>query len=273
MHRVRSIFLSDIHLGTRACQAERLLDFLRLHEAEHVYLLGDIIDFWALGRGIYWPPLHNTFVQKMLKRARHEVKVVFVPGNHDEALREYAGSNFGDIQVVREAVHNAADGRRYLLLHGDEFDQITRYHRWVALLGDIGYGLLLRLNVLPSWMRRKLHLRGYWSLADYAKRKLKGALAFVYGFEESVANHARMMGFDGVVCGHIHSAAIKHIEGITYINCGDWVDSCTAIVEHDDGRMELVHWRENDLPGEDVSRDLLPEATPALARALPLRSR
>ena len=215
MHRVRSIFLSDIHLGTRACQVERLLAFLRVYDAEYVYLLGDIIDFWSLGRGIYWPSLHNTFVQKMLKRARHEVKVVLVPGNHDEALREYVGSNFGDIRVVREAVHIAADGRRYFLMHGDEFDQIARYHRWVALLGDIAYGLLLRSNVLPSWMRRKLHLRGYWSLADYAKRKLKGALEFVYGFEESVAHHVRLMGFDGVVCGHIHSAAIKNIGGIT----------------------------------------------------------
>ncbi|MCX7140681.1 MAG: UDP-2,3-diacylglucosamine diphosphatase [Proteobacteria bacterium] len=273
MHRVRTIFLSDIHLGTRACQAERLLDFLRVYEAEHMYLLGDIVDFWSLGRGIYWPSLHNTFVQKMLKRARHQVKVVFVPGNHDEALREYVGSNFGDIRVVREAVHTTADGRRYLLLHGDEFDQITRCHRWIALLGDIGYGLLLRLNVLPSWFRRKLHLRGYWSLADYAKRKLKGALAFVYGFEESVAGHARLMGFDGVVCGHIHSAAIKDIGGIKYINCGDWVDSCTAIVEHHDGRMELVQWRESEAPSLESRQEALPMEPPAIARVVPLRRR
>ena len=273
MHRVRSIFLSDIHLGTRACQAERLLAFLRAYEAEHVYLLGDIIDFWSLGRGIYWPSLHNTFVQKMLKRARHQVKVVFVPGNHDEALREYVGSNFGDIRVLREAVHTAADGRRYFLMHGDEFDQITRHHRWVALLGDIAYGLLLRLNVMPSWVRRKLRLGGYWSLADYAKRKLKGALEFVYGFEESVAHHARLMGFDGVVCGHIHSAVIKDIGGITYINCGDWVDSCTAIVEHEDGRMELVRWQESEVPDEDLRRETPPVESPPLAHVLPLQRR
>lgn len=273
MHRVRSIFLSDIHLGTRACQVERLLDFLRTHEAEHVYLLGDIVDFWSLGRDIYWPSLHNTFVQKMLKRARHQVKVVLVPGNHDEALREYAGNNFGDIQVVREAVHTTADGRRYLLLHGDEFDQITRHHRWVALLGDIGYALLVRLNFMPSWMRRKLHLRGYWSLADFAKRKLKGALAFVYGFEELVANHARTRGFDGVVCGHIHSAAIKNLGGITYINCGDWVDSCTAILEHEDGRMELVRWQEREMPDEAPLHETLPVESPALARVSPLHRR
>jgi UDP-2,3-diacylglucosamine pyrophosphatase LpxH len=271
MRRVRTIFLSDIHLGTRACQAERLLDFLRVHEAEQVYLLGDIVDFWSLGRTIYWPPLHNTFVQKMLKRARHQVKVVFVPGNHDEALREYVGSNFGDIRVVRDAIHTAADGKRYFLMHGDEFDQITRIHRWVALLGDFAYGMLLRLNVLPSWVRRKLHLRGHWSLADYAKRKIKGALEFVYGFEESVAHHARQMGFDGVVCGHIHSAAIKNVGGITYINCGDWVDSCSAIVENHDGRMELVHWRNNEVLAEDLSQESSPVESPALARVLPLR--
>ena len=273
MRRVRTIFLSDIHLGTRACQADRLLSFLRVHEAEQVYLLGDIIDFWSLRRGIYWPPLHNTFVQKMLKRARHQVKVVFVPGNHDEALREYAGNSFGDIRVMRDAVHIAADGRRYLLMHGDEFDQITRYHRWVALLGDIAYNLLLRLNVLPSWLRRNLHLRGYWSLADYAKRKLKGALEFVYGFEQSVAHHANLSGFDGVVCGHIHSAAIKIIGGITYINCGDWVDSCTAVVERDDGSMELVHWRDKEVQAEDLLPETLLEEAPVLARVVPLRRR
>ena len=273
MLRVRSIFLSDIHLGTRACQAERLLAFLRAYEAKHVYLLGDIIDFWSLRRGIYWPSLHNTFVQKMLKRARHQVKVVFVPGNHDEALREYAGSNFGDIRVVREAIHTAADGRRYLLMHGDEFDQITRYHRWVASLGDVAYALLVRLNVVPSWARRKLRLRGHWSLADYAKRKLKGALEFVYGFEESVAHHVRLRGFDGVVCGHIHSAAIKIIGGITYINCGDWVDSCTAIVEHHDGRMELVRWQEVEARGEDLSPEIHPLELPMPARVVPLHRR
>jgi UDP-2,3-diacylglucosamine pyrophosphatase LpxH len=262
MTRVRTIFLSDIHLGTRACQAGRLLEFLRSHEAEHIYLLGDIVDFWSLSREIHWPALHNTFVQKMLKRARHGVRVVFVPGNHDEALREYAGSAFGDIHVAREAVHVAADGRRYLLVHGDEFDQITRYHRWLAELGDLSYSLLVRINILLSWVRRKAGVPGYWSLAGYAKRKVKGALDFIYGFEESVARHARQRGMDGVVCGHIHSAAFKHIEGVRYINCGDWVDSCSAVLEHMDGRIELVHWEQAisaglqaDLFGDAHERD------------------
>ena len=248
MHTVRSIFLSDIHLGTRACQADQLLSFLRHHEAEQIYLVGDIVDFWSLSRGIYWPEQHNTFVQKILKRARHDVRVVFVPGNHDEALREYAGTEFGDIHVMREATHVGADGRRYLVMHGDEFDQITRYHRWLALAGDIGYNFLVRVNVLLSWCRRKLRKPGYWSLAGYAKRRIKGALEFIYGFEEAVAHQARHRQLDGVICGHIHSAVIKDIGGVTYINCGDWVDSCTAIVEHFDGRMELVHW--NDFDGD-----------------------
>jgi len=246
---VRSIFLSDIHLGTRACRADQLLSFLRHHEAEQIYLVGDIVDFWSLSRGIYWPELHNTFVQKILKRARHDVRVVFVPGNHDEALREYAGTDFGDIRVMRETTHVGADGRRYLVMHGDEFDQITRYHRWLAVAGDMGYNFLVRVNVLLSWCRRKLRKPGYWSLAGYAKRRIKGALEFIYGFEEAVAHQARHRELDGVICGHIHSATIKNIDGITYINCGDWVDSCTAIVEHFDGRMELVYWNDLDAGG------------------------
>jgi UDP-2,3-diacylglucosamine pyrophosphatase LpxH len=269
---VRTIFLSDIHLGTRACQADQLLSFLREHEAEHVYLLGDIIDFWSLGRAIYWPPEHNTFIQKMLKRARHGTKVVFVPGNHDEALREYIGTHFGDIEVVRDVVHTTADGRRLFLMHGDEFDQVTRHHRWVAVLGDMAYSLLLRLNAVLSWIRRKMHRSGYWSLAGYAKRKVKGALDFIYGYEESVAHHVRQMGLDGVVCGHIHSAVIKDIDGVTYINCGDWVDSCTAIVEHVDGRLELVHWSEPQVDAAALAREQARAAGVEDAVVTPIRA-
>lgn len=242
MKQVRSIFLSDIHLGTRACQAERLVDFLRHHEAENVYLVGDIADFWAMSRSIYWSPQQNTVVQKLLKRARHQVNVVYVPGNHDEALREYAGTSFGDIQVVKDCVHAAADGKRYLVIHGDAFDQVTKYHRWLAVLGDQAYDFVVRLNMVLSWLRRTLGIPGYWSLAGYAKRKIKTAVSFIFDFEESVVRYARERGFDGVICGHIHFATIKEIEGVTYVNCGDWVDSCTAILEHADGRLELVEW-------------------------------
>ncbi len=240
--KLRSIFLSDIHLGTRGCQAERLLDFLREHESEKLFLVGDIIDFWAMNRTIHWSPLQNTLVQKVLRRARHGDQVVLIPGNHDEALREYVDTSFGDIQVVREVIHTAADGRRYLVLHGDEFDQVTRHHRWVAVLGDIAYNFLVRLNAWLSWLRRTLRIPGYWSLAGYAKRRIKSAVSFIFDFEDSVIHAVRERGLDGVICGHIHSAAIREVGGLTYINCGDWVDSCTAIVEHADGRMELIAW-------------------------------
>lgn len=245
--RVRSIFLSDIHLGTRACQAERLLSFLREYDSEHLFLVGDILDFWAMSRGICWSAHQNTVIQKILKRARHGVKVYLVPGNHDEALRDYVGLSFGEIHVVREHVHIAADGMRYLLIHGDEFDQVTLHYRWVAILGDIGYGLLVRLNGWLSYVRRTLGVASYWSLAGYAKRKVKTAVNFIYKFEDSVLRHVREQGLDGVICGHIHAAAIRRLEGVTYINCGDWVDSCTAIVEHHDGRMELIEWSSSHL--------------------------
>jgi UDP-2,3-diacylglucosamine pyrophosphatase LpxH len=237
---VRAIFLSDIHLGTRGCQAERLLEFLRSHEAEYIFLVGDIVDFWAMSRGICWTPAQNTVVQKLLRRARHGGKIYLIPGNHDEALREYDDTAFGDIRVVREYIHVAADGRRYLLIHGDEFDQVTRYHRWLAVLGDIGYNTLVRVNGWLSWLRRRLGRPGYWSLAGYAKRKVKTAVSFIFDFEDSVIRAARERGVDGVICGHIHAATVREDAGITYINCGDWVDSCTAVVEHLDGRLELV---------------------------------
>ncbi len=251
MATVRSLFLSDIHLGTRGCQADRLLSFLRNYESEQLFLVGDIIDFWAMNRGIYWSAAQNTVVQKILKRARHGIKVLLVPGNHDEALREYVESSFGDIRIVGEYSHTMADGKRYLLIHGDEFDQVTRYHKWVALLGDVSYNILVRLNSWLSWLRRTLNIPGYWSLAGYAKRKVKSAVSFIFDFEESVLRHVKDRGLDGVICGHIHSAAIKQVDGMTYVNCGDWVDSCTAIIEHFDGRLELVNWGlETESPGK-----------------------
>jgi UDP-2,3-diacylglucosamine pyrophosphatase LpxH len=242
MPTVRSIFLSDIHLGTRACQAGSLVDFLREYEAENLFLIGDIIDFWSMSRGIHWTSEQNTFVQKLLRRARRGERVVFIPGNHDEALREYVGVAFGDIEVVSEYVHQLADGRRFLLLHGDEFDQITRHHRWVAVLGDVAYDLLVRLNGTLSWVRRRLGMAGYWSLAGFAKRRVKKALQFVFDFEDSAIHSVRQRGLDGIICGHIHCAVIREVGALTYVNCGDWVDSCTAVVEHTNGSLELVAW-------------------------------
>ncbi len=252
--RVRSVFISDVHLGTRACQAERLLSFLRAYPAQRLYLLGDIIDFWAMRREVRWSEAQNTVVQKILRRARHGEQVVFIPGNHDELLREHIGEVFGNIRIERDCVHVAADGKRYLLLHGDEFDQVTRHHRWLAVLGDAGYNLLVRLNLAISWTRRRLGIAGYWSLAGYAKRRIKAAVSFVGNFEQSVAHAVREHGLDGVICGHIHVAALRELDGITYVNCGDWVDSCTAIVEHLDGRLELVEWSQGG-GTEDLDRD------------------
>jgi UDP-2,3-diacylglucosamine pyrophosphatase LpxH len=238
--KVRSVFISDVHLGTRGCQAERLLEFLRDHESDYLYLVGDIIDFWAMNRSIHWTPAQNTVVQKILRRARHGEHVMLIPGNHDEALREYDGISFGEILVCKEHVHVTADGRRFLLLHGDEFDQVTRYHRWLAVLGDIGYNLLVRANSVLSKVRRLLRMPGYWSLSGYAKNRVKRAVSFIFDFEDSVIHAVRERELDGVICGHIHSATIKAKDGLTYVNCGDWVDSCTAIVEHLDGRLELL---------------------------------
>ncbi|ATE59862.1 UDP-2,3-diacylglucosamine diphosphatase [Thauera sinica] len=245
MQKVRAVFISDVHLGTRACQADRLIAFLREYESEYLYMLGDIVDFWSMSRSIQWAGAHNTVVQKILRRARRGDKVIFIPGNHDEALREYAGIAFGDIRVESEWVHQAIDGRRYWLIHGDEYDQVTRHHRWVAVLGDVAYNALVRMNHLLSRVRRLLHVPGYWSLAGYAKQKVKRAVSFIFDFEDAVAHATQQRGLDGVICGHIHWAADRQIGRIRYLNCGDWVDTCSAIVEHYDGRMEVVNWRQS----------------------------
>ena len=263
MQAVRAIFISDVHLGTRACQAESLLAFLREHESEYLYLLGDIIDFWAMNRSVQWAGAHNTVVQKVLRRARHGCKVFFIPGNHDEALREYAGVAFGDIRVESEWIHETLDGRRYWLVHGDEYDQVTRHHRWVAVLGDVGYNALVRINLVLSRVRRLLRRPGYWSLAGYAKNKVKKAVSFSFDFEDAVAHAAAQRGVDGVVCGHIHSAADRRIGNVRYLNCGDWVDTCSAIVEHFDGRIEVVHWGVQGAAAGQVPVALPSRALPA----------
>lgn len=238
--RVRALFLSDIHLGTRSCQAERLLAFLREYESDYLFLVGDIVDVWAMKRSFFWPAAHNTIVQKVLRMARHSTRVIFVPGNHDEAFREYVGTSFGAVDVVAEYTHVTADGRRLWVTHGDQYDQVTTCHRWVSILGDMSYTVLVHINRLLSLSRRKLGIGGHWSLADYAKRNVLKAVAYIGDFEKAAAHEARQKMFDGVICGHIHTAVIKPVDGVTYYNCGDWVDSCTALVEHTDGRMELV---------------------------------
>ena len=240
---VRAVFLSDIHLGTRGCQAELLLDFLRHHEADIIYLVGDIVDGWRLKRGWYWPQSHNDVVQKILRKGRKGAEIVYIPGNHDEFLREYVDGNFGSITVVDRHMHEGADGRRYLLLHGDQFDVVVRHARFLALLGDWAYDFALWINTYFNHARRRLGFP-YWSLSAWAKLKVKNAVNFIGSFEKIVSDEARESGADGVICGHIHHAVIHNDYGVTYMNTGDWVESCTAILENHDGSFEIVRWTE-----------------------------
>lgn len=240
-HRYRSLFLSDVHLGTKGCQADLLLDFLRYHDADTIYLVGDIVDGWRLRAGWYWPQTHNDVVQKLLRKGRKGARIVYLPGNHDEFLRDYYGNHFGGIEVTETAIHEAADGKRYLVIHGDVFDVVVRHAKWLAFLGDGAYTAALGINTYLNWGRRKIGFP-YWSLSQWAKLKVKNAVNFIGRFEEAVATEARRHKVDGVICGHIHHATIHGSFGVEYLNCGDWVESCTAIVEHEDGRFELIDW-------------------------------
>ncbi len=238
--RYRTIFISDIHLGTRTSQVDRLLEFLRTTEADTIYLVGDIIDFWRVRRSPYWPQTHNDLLQKLLRKVRKGTRIVFIPGNHDERLRDYAGMHFGGIEIVLNATHMTAVGRRYVVMHGDEFDVVVRTAKWLAVLGDHGYELALWLNNPLNWFRRHLGL-GYWSLSAYLKHRVKKAVSFIGAYEEVVAEEARRQEADGIICGHIHHAADRKIGPVHYLNCGDWVESCTAIVETLEGRLQLIH--------------------------------
>jgi len=237
--RVRALFLSDLHLGTRGCQAEKLLGFLRRYEAGLIYLVGDIVDGWQLKTVWYWPQSHNDVMQKLLRKARKGVRMIYVPGNHDEFMREFYGVHFGGIEVVEKAVHVTADGRRFLVIHGDLFDVVIRHARWLALLGNRAYDLAIMLNTHFNRVRRLLGLP-YWSLSRWIKLKVKNAVNFIGEFETTLSGEARRHHADGVICGHIHHPVIRSLDGFTYVNCGDWVESCTAAVEHFDGRFEII---------------------------------
>ena len=241
IQRYRTVFVSDVHLGTRGCQAEMLLDFIRHMECDTLYLVGDIVDGWKMKSGWYWPQAHNDVVQKILRLARKGVNVVYIPGNHDDRIRDFCGIHFGGVVVARDAIHEGADGRRFLVTHGDEFDGVVQHAKWLAFLGDYSYRGLLAANTLFNRVRRRMGF-GYWSLSAYLKTKVKNALHFIENFEGAVAEEARRRGVDGVICGHIHKAEMRQIEDILYINDGDWVESCTALVEHMDGRMEILEW-------------------------------
>ncbi len=237
--RYRTIFISDTHLGTRGCKAEFLLDFLRHTESDPLYLVGDVIDGWALRKGFYWPQAHNDIVQKVLRKARKGTRVIFVPGNHDEFARRYAQHNFGGIEVEQEWIHTLADGRRLWVTHGDLFDGVIQCAKWLAHVGDWAYEFTLRLNSRLNSLRARLGLP-YWSLSRFLKLKVKRAVSYVGQFEEAVAREARQRGVDGVVCGHIHHAEMRMVNGVLYCNDGDWVESLTALVEYGDGRLAII---------------------------------
>jgi UDP-2,3-diacylglucosamine pyrophosphatase LpxH len=239
--RYRTVWISDVHLGTRGCNADMLIDFLDHVDSDMLYLVGDIIDGWRLKKRLFWPPAHNDVVWRLLKRAKRGTRVVYIPGNHDEMFRQFIGLNFGGIAIRRKAIHTTADGRRLLVLHGDEFDAVTLAQPWLAHVGDVAYGALMVLNRWVNAGRRRLGMP-YWSLSKHAKAKVKNAVAFISRFEEVVAHAAGARGVDGVICGHIHTAEMRTIGGVGYYNDGDWVESCTALVEHGDGQLELLHW-------------------------------
>ncbi len=241
IEKYKTIWISDIHLGTRGCSAEALLDFLKFTESDKLYLVGDIIDGWRLKKTWYWPQAHNDIVQKVLRKARKGTEVIYVCGNHDEVLRQFLGLQFGPIPIVDDDIHETADGKRLLVIHGDQFDGVVRYARWLAVLGDVAYDGMIWVNRWFNSIRRRLGF-DYWSLSAYLKAKVKNAVSYISSFEEAVAQAAADRGVDGVVCGHIHKAELRQIGGILYANDGDWVESCTALVEHMDGRLEIIDW-------------------------------
>jgi UDP-2,3-diacylglucosamine pyrophosphatase LpxH len=253
----RTVWISDLHLGTPGCEAAALLEFLRTTECETLYLVGDIIDGWQLRRNWYWPQAHNDVVQKILRKARKGTRVVFIPGNHDEFARRYVAHNFGGVDVVDEYIHVTADGRRLWITHGDLFDGVVQCARWLALAGDTSYTLVLKLNRWFNRLRARLGLP-YWSLSGYLKLRVKRAVSYVSDFEHALAREAHRRGVHGVVCGHIHHAEIREIDGILYCNDGDWVESLTALVEHADGSLEIVR-----------SSSMAADGYPRTARSLP----
>jgi UDP-2,3-diacylglucosamine pyrophosphatase LpxH len=250
----KAIFISDVHLGTWGCQAQYLAGFLKSHTCDTLYLVGDIIDGWQLQSKVFWPQTHTNVVRRILTLSKRGTRVVFVTGNHDEFLRRYAQRSFGNIELVNEIDHVTQDGRRFLVVHGDQFDAVTRCHKGLAMLGSTVYDHLIRVNAAYNKVRARMGY-GYWSLSAFLKHKVKTAVNFISEFENWVAKTAHKRGYDGVVCGHIHHAEIRDIEGVTYMNCGDWVESCTALAEDDTGKMHLINWIDVGTKDEDVAKE------------------
>ena len=237
---VRAAWISDVHLGTRGANAGALLDFLRDYEFETLYVVGDLIDIWQLRRSIYWPQQHNDVIQKILRKSRKGTRTIYIPGNHDDLLAKFYGA-YGNITVQKHAIHRLVDGRRMLVIHGHELDSVVQNVKWLAFAGDLGYQFLLCLNPAINLVRRRFGL-GYWSLSAFAKQRVKDAVSFIGRFEEEIVRYAKKFSVDAVLCGHIHSAAIRQFGAVTYYNCGDWVETCSALVEGSDGKVEMVSY-------------------------------
>lgn len=248
MQHFKTVFLSDVHLGTAGCQAAQLLSFLKSVDADRYYLIGDIVDGWRLRKGWYWPQEHNDVVQKLLRKVRKGAEIKYIAGNHDEFLRNYLGSHFGGIEICDREIHETADGKRFLIIHGDQFDVVVRHAKWLAYFGDWAYEFALWANTWLNRVRRQFGFP-YWSLSNWAKLKVKNAVNFIGEFEASLAIEAKEHDLDGVICGHIHHAVIGERAGIQYCNTGDWVESCTAIVETREGKLELIRWAEKNAQG------------------------
>ena len=266
--RARTVFISDVHLGFKGCQAQYLLDFLRSVECQSIYLVGDIIDLWALSKSFYWPQAHNDVIRTILGKAKHGTRVIYIPGNHDRVFRDHDGLVLGNVEIRREAIHQTADGRRFLVLHGDEFDSIVRASPLLESIGSHAYAAALTLNRYVNSIRSRFGFP-YWSLAAFLKHKVKNAVTYIASFEKALAAEARRQQVHGVICGHIHRAEISEIDGITYCNDGDWVESCTTLVEDFDGRLSLLRWTETQavIVGgrEHPLLDSPPGATPVAA--------
>lgn len=259
--RYAAIWISDVHLGTRACRADLLVDFIRHHEADTFYLVGDIVDGWQITRGVFWPQAHSDVIQKLLRKARKGTKVVYIAGNHDEALRPYIGLQFGGIATANEAVHETADGKRLWVVHGDALDTVISFSRFWTWFGDWAYDLAVGLTTMVNRMRQRFGL-GHWSLAAAIKSRSKTAQAYVDAFERGLAAEAKRRGYDGVICGHIHTPALKTIDGVLYANDGDWVENCSALAEHRDGRLEIIRWTQKR--GRKLKSRMPDEATAEL---------
>jgi len=240
-HKYRSVFISDVHLGTKDVRNHCLLNFLNTIEAEYIYLVGDIVDFWKLKKNWYWPEVNNEIIQRVLQMVKKGTQVTYIPGNHDERLRDYIGSNLNDVIIREDAIHLTLDNKKLLLIHGDEFDSIVMSNRWLIYFGDWLYDNIIILNRYYNYVRRKLGFP-YWSLSNFLKMRTKKAVQYIENFENAVIHEAKRRGVDGVVCGHIHHPAMKKIDGVTYANTGDWVENCTAVVENQNGELEILRW-------------------------------